>query len=507
MGKKEPKELTVKGQSAGASIRVPDGGPIDTFRHGFRPTREIQAHVASMEHTKSNVEERILQEENNIATEREKLSNVKSVDDAERQNKEDKAFAKSETAQARNAELTNRAVDDAQTIVHMSARYIVIIFAWLWHNFLIIFDWIWRNFLIIFDWVFRHICIVFDWIWNNILVKIILALWAVLKGIFKVLKFFGKPFLYLLFAAILIAICVVIIYFFVMFILGLFSPKSSGGGGGGGIGGIGGVGGLRIPDTLNINLHNFGKFYSGDKVSSSLITSFEKAVPIKPDFIKIPEFKYSASDLVSKPTDYVSGCVSYLYDGARSLGPVQDVVNTAVYCKNFVVQNVNYITGNTQEIDESISFREEERRGRCDNVLNIDSSVFSNQSLLRDRSIDATNVAVNIGRPKDIEWDMPEVEYRGTDLNRVPPSLMSKKDENGVSLNDKRAIVIPWVRKNDNYVLSCDDAYFKSSATEKANVLIDNDDTTCSLNIESRPVTFSEDRRRYKASNDLSAYI
>jgi hypothetical protein len=82
------------------------------------------------------------------------------------------------------------------------------------------------------------------------------------------------------------------------------------------------------------------------------------------------------------------------------------------------------------------------------------------------------------------------------------------KKDGEISLNEKREIIIPWIVKDNFYVLSCKDAYFKNDINQKANVLIDNEDgKTCSFNIDSKSEEYSENAKRYTYTNDLSTYI
>lgn len=146
--------------------------------------------------------------------------------------------------------------------------------------------------------------------------------------------------------------------------------------------------------------------------------------------------------------------------------------------------------------------------GRSDNVTMIDASIINNDNVLNETDIIISKTSINIGKPEDIKWKMPENDYRNKDFNKVPDSLKNLKDENNISLNDKKSIIIPWKKKNNKYKLSCSDAYFENNVDEKANILIDNqDDTTCTFDVNSKALSYNEPKERYKYAQDLSTFL
>ena len=146
--------------------------------------------------------------------------------------------------------------------------------------------------------------------------------------------------------------------------------------------------------------------------------------------------------------------------------------------------------------------------GRSDNVTMIDASVINNDKILDDTDIIISKTSINIGKPEDLKWTMSEKDYKNKDFNKVPDSLKNLKDENNISLNDKKSIVIPWKKKNNKYKLSCSDAYFENNVDEKAKILIDNhDDKTCTFDITNKATSYNESKERYKYAQDLSTFL
>lgn len=260
-----------------------------------------------------------------------------------------------------------------------------------------------------------------------------------------------------------------------------------------------------LPSTLNINIYNTGNLYSKEKIGNSFDTITNYSTAYRPTFVSIPRFNLTFNDFVNNPFTYTGNYFSYLYNSLFGLNVVNDSSSSAKYMYNYTRKGYDFIKGTTDE--EFLRNRDELKEGRCDNILNVDSALINNKEILKNKNIDMTNSVVNMGRPKDILWELPELEYYNSDFNKVPPSVLKLKDKNGVSLEDKKQVIIPWITKNNNYVLSCEDAYFKSNVNEKAKLLIDNDDESCTINIESVPKKYSENKKRYILNNDLSSFL
>jgi hypothetical protein len=173
------------------------------------------------------------------------------------------------------------------------------------------------------------------------------------------------------------------------------------------------------------------------------------------------------------------------------------------------MHNTLYFVGKPETSDFNRTTVRNTIESRCDNINNVNCSIFP-KSLLRSKKIDPKNTVINISRPKDIEWTLNDREYDNLDLSKVPSSLMTMKDKtnNDITLEDKKKIIIPWVIKDNFYVLSCEDAYFKNNTKEKANLFVDNfEDNTCTYNIQSVAKEYNEPKKRYTYTTDLSQFL
>jgi len=162
--------------------------------------------------------------------------------------------------------------------------------------------------------------------------------------------------------------------------------------------------------------------------------------------------------------------------------------------------------------------RPENKGGRCDNVLYFNCSLISKNERCPNlvKNIKEDNKVITLGKPKDIEINISDTDYSSHDISKLPPSILNIKDElTGMSLNDKKTVIIPWVSENNKYKLSCSDAYFKNNPSIKANLFYDNEETnTCSIDVKNSKnmskifedaIIFSSPAQRNINSTDLSA--
>lgn len=261
-----------------------------------------------------------------------------------------------------------------------------------------------------------------------------------------------------------------------------------------------------LGNSYTVNIDNGGWEWAGTKTIRTVLQQGENT--IKPNFDAIKQLtKKTFDEIISNPAAYLGESIQYWYDLFVNSEPLKSLLIYAKYLSTYAVFNLQSLSGGTvYDTYTNTTQRDVISDGRSDNINFFDSSIFPKQ-LLRDKNIVTKDSVINLSKPIDIEWNLPELEYDGLDISKLPPSLVAKKDANGISLEDKKTIVIPWITKNNHYVLSCEDAYFKNNMNEKANLFVDIDDTTCTYNIQSTPHIFKEDKTQYKYTNDLSTFV
>jgi len=268
-----------------------------------------------------------------------------------------------------------------------------------------------------------------------------------------------------------------------------------------------------IPEAININLSGLSDLNQLKGLNMKIGNVFEMqkdflTTVYKPTFDTINSFDISFVDFMKNPYN-----ASYLFITSFIDYTMGSVSNTTIV-KNlnrsldFVTTETNKLLDSTSQ-DTYIQKRLENLEGRNDDILNINANYIADKSILKDKKLPDINTVINIGRPKDIKWTLSLNDYYDKDYIKLPESLLNKKNMDGISLNDKKDIIIPYIVNGDYYELSCSDAYFKNNVNEKANLLKDNVNKpgTCSYNIDEKTVKFEEEKKRYVNTRDLSNFL
>jgi|TARA_B110000114_G_scaffold141869_1_gene149933 chemotaxis protein histidine kinase CheA len=129
-------------------------------------------------------------------------------------------------------------------------------------------------------------------------------------------------------------------------------------------------------------------------------------------------------------------------------------------------------TPNTNQRDDSITFI---------NYKLIDSNVankhFSSPTTQDDY------YSISLLKPKNIEWELPHLDYKDTDMDKLPESIKNYKDNNNpddYSLNDTAKIIFPWKKSNNQWVLDCDTIFTNN---EKTDLYKEGEEGYCQANV------------------------
>lgn len=456
-------------------------GPFHTQDH--LNNNKLEQHLGELKGEKENIQNRLAEEEEKFQKRAEVLSQAKQENDQ-------KASSEVEYNRNMKSSYEERLANQSEQAGNRFESFLQSL-KWLIVTLLKIVYLILQYVVKFVMWV---LCLLFrfgSWIVNGI--------WHAIKEFREWIGLFVKSPIIWTIAAVLVVLLIIagIILLIIFVILPLFGVH------------VGGdmIGGSEIEDeekdkasecknVTEITVSNFADFMKLQDFNNMLGDAYDKIGSYRPEFPSITEMP---TFNVFNPFKGLQDYSEYTKNQFMNYGPV-----------SYARRNINYI-GNYILDKEAMATRvprEKITDGRCDNIILIDSETINNANILKDRNINLAKTAINIVRPEDIEWTMPESDYKNKDINRVPMSLRNKPDENDKKIDDKKTIVIPWVKKDNNYSLSCSDAYFKNNTEEKANILIDSaDKKMCTFNIESTPVKYTESRDRYKYTNDLSKFL
>ena len=78
------------------------------------------------------------------------------------------------------------------------------------------------------------------------------------------------------------------------------------------------------------------------------------------------------------------------------------------------------------------------------------------------------NHSINLLKPKNIEWELPHLDYVNSDMSKLPESIKNYKDNtnpDSFSLNDTSKIIFPWKLTNDKWSLDCNTIFTNNQET------------------------------------------
>lgn len=474
-------ERVTKGKKVVGAGYIGVTGPFHTQDHLHN--KKLVEHIGELKGEKENIQNRIAEEEDIYQKRSDTLSQAKQANDQ-------KAASDVEYNRNMKAQFEDRLANQSEQAGNRFVSFLGFL-KWL----IIVF---FKILYLILQYIIKFILWIFCLIWS-FLKWIASGIW---RGMKEGRKWIGmivnSPVIWTI-AAVLVVLFIIIgiILLIVFVILPLFGVNV----GGDWIGGSNpedekkeGEG--ECKNVTEITISNFADFMKLQEFNKMLGDAYDKIGSYRPEFpsmMEIPSFN------IFNPLKGITDYSQYAKNQFMNYGPV-----------SYARRNINYISNYILDKEAMATRvpREKITEGRCDNIILIDSEIISNANILKDRNINLAKTAINIVRPEDIEWTMPESDYRNKDISKVPESLLNQPDENDKTINDKKTVIIPWMKKDNNYSLSCSDAYFKNNTEEKANILIDSaDKTKCTFNIESTPVKYTEPRDRYKYTNDLSKFL
>jgi hypothetical protein len=173
------------------------------------------------------------------------------------------------------------------------------------------------------------------------------------------------------------------------------------------------------------------------------------------------------------PVKYFYNILNKFYEDVVLNDTTRQIIRNLTYMYYSLLYYASKFTGSTGNMPETLPRNTVPYRNN--NITNLQSSIFP-LDLMRSKQIDSNdNIIINLLTPNNITWELKESDYATLDLGKVPPSLrkLQDKDNNNMTLEDKKQIIIPWIVKDNNYVLSCQDAYFKNNPSEKVNLFQD----------------------------------
>lgn len=474
--KKFPKSKSFKSNKLKGGVAFIQG-PLDSFVHTGKSNEDLKLHYDELNSKSANLQTKISNEVEKINNKLNFLENKKNADDNERNAR----FAE-------NTQSIRDMISARQTETQNSRLSLQAMFSYV------------AKFL---TFIVKVLVTIGRFLWNCGKV-IILAISAFVSWISNLLERWGVR-IWQLFAIILIIIIIIIgVAVFILWIWYLIIS-----GGDTSLEGFGNfLTSIFVPKnkddttkctkkkkctgTFEISITNFTDWFND--ANKYLSDRYDEMMKLRPNFPSIPDIP--TFDFM-KPWNSFNDYMDYQSSLLQNNRLVRNLSTNFDYVSNVV-------TGGEYKADKIQ--RDVLTNGRCDNTVFIQPELIK-QELINNRNINLATEAINITRPLDIEWELPELDYKNKDVSQLPTFLFEQENNEGISLKDKKKIVIPWMKKDNKYVLSCSDAYFKNNPSEKVNILIDNSENTCIFNTDTKSNKFNEEKERYIYTNDLSHFI
>lgn len=162
-----------------------------------------------------------------------------------------------------------------------------------------------------------------------------------------------------------------------------------------------------------------------------------------------------------------------LYSFEQNVNKVNNTLNIPDVLKKVRVQNPLNTFRRTFKLLNNDNFkfeREKNDKQREDNIsyinYNLIDSNVSNK-YFKTQSVQNNNHSINLLKPKNIEWELPHLDYANKDMSFIPESLKNyKSDENGnFSLNDTSKIIFPWSIVDNEWQLNCNTVFTNDRET------------------------------------------
>ena len=162
------------------------------------------------------------------------------------------------------------------------------------------------------------------------------------------------------------------------------------------------------------------------------------------------------------------------YSLERNLSSVNSVLNVPDILNKLNIRNPIYtlrknfklLNNDNFKIERTINNNQRDDTISFINYKLIDSNVANKHF---SSSMQNENHSISLLKPKNIEWELPHLDYKNTDMDKLPESIKNYKDDNNpddYSLNDTSKIIFPWKINNNEWVLDCDTIFTNNIKTQ-----------------------------------------
>ena len=213
------------------------------------------------------------------------------------------------------------------------------------------------------------------------------------------------------------------------------------------------------------------------------------------DYIKVSSSKNYGSSVTIPPwnwNNFIINPINYTFNYTleKTLNNVNNYIDIPDVLNKIKIQNPIYTLRKNFKLlnnDNLKTDRIQNNTQREDNIsfINyklIDENIANEFCQVKEKQ--NKYHSISLIKPKNIEWELPHLDYTNTDMSKLPESIKNYKNSsnpNSLSLNEQSKIIFPWQYNNDEWALDCNTKFINNEFT---GLYEDNGDGNCKATLQ-----------------------
>ena len=170
--------------------------------------------------------------------------------------------------------------------------------------------------------------------------------------------------------------------------------------------------------------------------------------------------------------NFIKNPIQYTLE--RNLNEVNNSLNISDTLNKLRIQNPIYTLRKNFKLLNNDNFKTNRisyGKQREDNISFINYGLIDEKisnDYFKTPNTQNANHSINLLKPKNIEWELPHLDYVNSDMSKLPESIKNYKDNtnpDSFSLNDTSKIIFPWKLTNDKWSLDCNTIFTNNKET------------------------------------------
>lgn len=213
------------------------------------------------------------------------------------------------------------------------------------------------------------------------------------------------------------------------------------------------------------------------------------------DSLKVSSSKNYGSSVTIPPwnwNNFIMNPINYTinYTLATTLNKVNNYIDIPEVLNKVRIQNPIYtlrknfklLNNDNLKIDRIQNDKQREDNISFINYKLIDENIANEYCQVKEKQ--NKYHSISLIKPKNIEWELPHLDYTNTDMSKLPESIKNYKNSNNansLSLNEQSKIIFPWQYNNDKWTLDCKTKFINNEFT---GLYEDNGDGNCKATLQ-----------------------